>query len=98
MENNIESIKNNIIKIRCNFPKAIKKGTYIISEFGPVTYDAMQEYKALRILKKPLIYCAVTGRWEGTPFLLMATEDFVITEEDEKFIKKYRMEVTFSGE
>lgn len=90
MQNNSELLKNNLIKIRCCFPKHIKKGTYIISEFGPVTYDAMEEYKALQILKKPLIRCATTGRWEGTPFLLMATADFIITEEDEKFIQNYK--------
>ena len=81
--------KNNLIEIRCRFPKTIKKNTYIKSALGPVAYDAVKEYEALRILKKPLVPCATSGRWEGTPFLLMTTEDFIITKEDEKFIQDY---------
>ena len=56
---------------------------------GPITYDAMKEYEALRILKKPLVSCATSGRWEGTPFLLITTEDFIITKNDEIFIQDY---------
>jgi len=78
------------IKIRCKFPKSIKKNTYILSEFGPVTFDAMREFMALCALKKPLGVCATSGRWEGMPFLLIAEDDFEITEEDEKFIDNYK--------
>ena len=81
--------ENNIIKVRCSFPKTIKKGKYIISAVGPVTYDIMKEYEALQILRKPLASCAVTGRWEGTPFSLITTDDFIITREDEEFIQDY---------
>ena len=81
--------KDNLIEIRCHFPKTIKKGKYIKSALGPVTYDAIKEYEALRILKKPLIPCATSGYWEGTPFLLITTEDFIITKEDEIFIQDY---------
>jgi len=45
---------------------------------------------ALHALKKPLDICATSGRWEGTPFLLIAEDDFEITEEDEKFIDNYK--------
>lgn len=81
--------RNDLIEIRCRFPKTIKKNTYIKSALGPVTYDAIKEYEALRLLKKPLAVCATSGHWEGTPFLLITTEDFVITKEDEKFIQDY---------
>ena len=77
------------LKIRCQFPKTIKKGTYIISEFGPASYDAILEFKALRALKKPLQICATSGHWEGTPFLLYASDDIIITKQDEKFIQDY---------
>lgn len=77
------------LKIRCHFPKTIKKGTYIISEFGPVTYNAVLETKALFALNKPLQICATSGYWEGVPFLLYASDDVIITEEDEKFIQDY---------
>lgn len=77
------------LKIRCRFPKTIKKGTYIVSEFGPVTYDAVLEFKALHALKKPLQFCATSGHWEGMPFLLYASNDVIITEKDEEFIQKF---------
>ena len=50
-----------------------------MSEFGPVTYDAILEFKALRALNKPLQICATSGHWEGTPFLLYASDDIIIT-------------------
>ena len=88
-EDDLRTTKNNLIEIRCHFPKTIKKDTYIKSALGPVTYDAMKEYEALQILQKPLASCATSGRWEGTPFLLITTEDFIITKKDEKFIQDY---------
>lgn len=81
--------KDNFIEIRCRFPKTIKKGKYIKSAFGPVSYDAILEFKALRALKKPLQICATSGHWEGTPFLLYASDDIIITKQDEKFIQDY---------
>ena len=45
---------------------------------------------ALHALKKPLSICATSGHWEGMPFLLIAEDDFEITEEDEKFIDNYK--------
>lgn len=84
-------IRDGVIGIRCSFPKTIKKGKYVRSALGPVTYDAVKEFEALHILKKPLVVCATTGYWEGTAFLLMATEDFVITREDEVFIQNYKL-------
>ena len=77
------------IEIRTIFPKTIKKGMYIRSALGPVAYDAVKEYEALYLLHKPLYPCAVTGHWEGMPFLLIAEEDIEITLEDEKFIQDY---------
>ncbi len=88
-EKDLLSEDKTCLKIRCHFPKTIKKGTYIISEFGPVTHDAILEFKALRLLKKPLHSCATSGRWEGIPFLLYASDDIIITEKDEEFIQKY---------
>lgn len=84
-----DSLNRTYLKIRCQFPKTIKKGTYIISEFGPASYDAILEFKALRALKKPLQICATSGHWEGTPFLLYASDDVIITKQDEKFIQNY---------
>lgn len=79
-----------IIKIRTQFPKTIEKDTYIISDFHAVSYDAMKEFYILKhILQKPLIACATSGRWEGTPFSLRAEDDIVITLEDEKIIQHY---------
>ena len=78
------------IKIRCKFPKSVKKRTYILSEFGPVTIDAVKEFLALRALGKPLEVCATSGHWEGQPFLVRAVEDFEITEEEEIFIDEYK--------
>ena len=46
-------------------------------------------YGKTRTIKKPLIPCATSGYWEGTPFLLITTEDFIITKEDEIFIQDY---------
>ena len=86
----IENEYGRSIRIRCKFPKSIKKNTQILSEFGPVTYDAMQDFMALHALKKPLSICATSGHWEGMPFLLIAEDDFEITEEDEKFIDNYK--------
>ena len=91
-EKDLLSEDKTYLKIRCHFPKTIKKGTYVISEFGPVTYDAVLEFKALRALKKPLHACATSGHWEGIPFLLYASDDVIITEEDEKFIQDYLKE------
>lgn len=88
-EKDLLSEDKTCLKIRCHFPKTIKKGTYIISEFGPVTYDAVLEFKALHALKKPLHICATSGHWEGIPFLLYASDDVIITEKDEEFIQKY---------
>ena len=86
----IENEYSRSIKIRCKFPRLIKKNTQILSEFGPVTFDAMREFMALRALKKPLGICATSGHWEGMPFLLIAEDDFEITEEDEKFVDNYK--------
>ena len=86
----IENEYGRSIKIRCQFPRSIKKNTQILSEFGPVAFDAMREFMTLHALKKPLGVCATSGRWEGTPFLLIAEDDFEITEEDEKFIDNYK--------
>lgn len=66
-----DSLNRTYLKIRCQFPKTIKKGTYIKSAFGPASYDAILEFKALRALKKPLHICATSGHWEGTPFYYM---------------------------
>ena len=88
-EKDLLSKDKTCLKIRCHFPKTIKKGTYIKSAFGPVSYDAILEFKALCALKKPLQICATSGYWEGTPFLLYASDDIIITEEDEKFIQDY---------
>lgn len=88
-EKDLLSEDKTCLKIRCHFPKTIKKGTYIVSEFGPVTYDAILEFKALRLLKKPLHRCATSGRWEGIPFLLYVSDDVIITEKDEEFIQNY---------
>ena len=84
-----DSLNRTYLKIRCQFPKTIKKGTYIKSAFGPASYDAILEFKALRALKKPLQICATSGHWEGTPFLLYASDDIIITKQDEKFIQNY---------
>lgn len=84
-----DSLNKTYLKIRCQFPKTIKKGTYIISAFGPVTYNAVLETKALLALNKPLQICATSGHWEGVPFLLYASDDIVITKQDEKFIQNY---------
>lgn len=84
-----DSLNRTYLKIRCQFPKTIKKGTYIESAFGPASYDAILEFKALRALKKPLQICATSGHWEGTPFLLYASDDIIITKQDEKFIQNY---------
>ena len=78
------------IQIRCKFPKTIKKRTYIVSEFGPVTMDAVEEFLALHALKKPIDIAATSGRWEGRPFCLFTTDDVEITLEDEEFIDDYK--------
>lgn len=88
-EKDLLSEDKTCLKIRCQFPKTIKKGTYIKSAFGPASYDAILEFKALRTLKKPLQICATSGHWEGTPFLLYASDDVIITKQDEKFIQNY---------
>ena len=84
-----DSLNRIYLKIRCQFPKTIKKGTYIKSAFGPVSYDTILEFKALRALNKPLQICTTSGHWEGTPFLLYASDDIIITKQDEKFIQNY---------
>ena len=91
--------KDNVIGIRTMFPKTIKKGTYIHSSLdnGIVSFDAIKESIVLiNILKKPIIVCPTTGRWEGTPFLLQATENIVITLEDEKVIQNNIDKVRFN--
>lgn len=88
--------QNDIIRIRTHFPKTIKKDTYIISAFPVVSYDAMKEFYILYfVLHKPLVVCATTGHWEGTPFLLITTDDFTITLEDEKIIQQYKSKIGF---
>lgn len=94
-ENDLENI-NNCIKIRTCFPKTIKKGTYIISAFPVISFDAMKEFYILQsLLKKPLEICATTGRWEGTPFSIYTTDNITITLEDEKLIQDYKFKVRF---
>lgn len=88
--------QDDVIRIRTLFPKTIKKDTYITSAFPVVSYDAMKEcYILYCILHKPLMICATTGRWEGTPFLLVTTDDFIITLEDEKIIQQYKSKISF---
>jgi hypothetical protein len=41
------------------------------------------------------VVCATTGHWEGTPFLLITTDDFTITLEDEKIIQQYKSKIGF---
>jgi len=85
------------IKIRTQFPKFIKKDTCVISAFGVASYDAMKEFYILKkILHKPLIVGATSGRWEGTPFLVYTIDDFFITLEDEKIIQDYEGRVHFT--
>ena len=85
---NIEDVKqiNGAIFLRTQFPKTIPNNTYITSE-EYLSYDLMREFLILRRLDKPLVICATSGHWEGTPLLLKTSADFEITFEDEKFIQ-----------
>ena len=87
------------VHIRTRFPKKMPKGMYVVSDLGPVSFDAMIEYKILLKLKKPLLICAYSGRWEGTPFMTITGDDFEITEEDELLIEDYErdMKIRFGG-
>ena len=81
------------IGIKNVFPSFIKKGTFITSYDGIVSYDTMIEFIILvSVLHKP--FGIVSQDWydpdRGTPFLAQAIEDIEITIEDEKIIEEYR--------
>jgi hypothetical protein len=90
-ENSLKDKPGNI-RIRCVFPKTIQKGTYILSAFPAISFDAVKEFYVLyKILKKPFQICATSGKWEGTPFLVYAKDDIIITLEDEKIIQETQL-------
>ena len=93
----IDGLGKEVIYIRTKFPKKIKKDTYILSEFGPVSYDAILEFHVLKILlKKPLSVCPTSGRWEGMPFLLITTDDFSINKEEDYFIEQHKRDFSIN--